>query len=87
MPALMGLDPEELLALAAHFQIAAGELGVLGAQLRTRMAHTSWRGPDADRCMSEFGTTHAAALNPNAPIGIGGSSVRLWRRSWRGLGA
>lgn len=62
MPALMGLDPEELLALAAHLQVTAGQVGALGSELRNRMAQTAWRGPDADRCMKDFEDVHRPAL-------------------------
>jgi hypothetical protein len=58
----MGLDPEELVALAAHFQVTAGQLAAMTAELQGRLEQTNWRGPDADRCTTDFNATHAVAL-------------------------
>ena len=49
MAQILGMNPQEVRDLARQLEQAAGEIDQIKTRLSSKLASTTWTGPDADR--------------------------------------
>lgn len=62
MAQILGMNPQEVRDLARQLEQAAGEIDQIKTRLSSKLASTTWTGPDADRFSNEWNSTHTGEL-------------------------
>lgn len=63
MSQFLGMNPEEVRALASQLNQKAGEIESIKSQLTSKLQGTTWVGQDANQFRSEWDSSHAPAIN------------------------